>query len=688
MTPGARRELLELLEALCEEQLTPEQHAQLDRLVVANREARRLYVDYVALHGMLSWDAAAAASGKFAALTAGAAGEAQPPRRPPTRRLLIGGLIAAALAVFASLWWLRPPAAGPNPQTDRLADNPHGSLPDLTPDPGIRIGGPSPAVVDRNSPPAVSPGIALGPGDFRPIDVPLSGDVVAAINESIAAGWDAAGVEPSAVADDSEWVRRVYLDLAGRIPSADEAEQFFADSAADKRARLIDALLESPESARYFATQWTNLLVGRSANPELDRTLLHKYLQEQFAANRPWSETVTALITAEGNAHESGPANFLLAHLNNEAVPATAVTARCFLGMQVQCTQCHAHPFHRDWGQEQFWELNSFFQQTTVARKPASDGGPMLAELTSRDVGGPTYYETRSGEMKIAFPKFGETEIDPAATTNRRAELARLLIAGDRPQLARAFVNRTWAHFFGYGFTNPVDDMGPHNPPTHPALLERLADEFVFSGYDVRSLCRHICNAAPYQLTSRPASPQTIDDPAQGDPPLFSRMYLKPLSAEQLYDSLQVATAAMPRPGAAIANTDAQRQHWIGQFFALEANEENCESTTFDGTLPQALSMMNGELVTQAVSTTGATRLAAILAATPDETERIRRISLATLSRYPTREELSGIRDFIRRSVRQQVQSGRAANARAAVDEALRDLYWAYLNSAEFSVNH
>ena len=207
----------------------------------------------------------------------------------------------------------------------------------------------------------------------------------------------------------------------------ERARTWSFDRLTESRAQLVEALVESPETARNFATEWTNLLIGRTANPELDRAALQRFLQDQFASNRPWSETVTALITAEGSARENGAANFLLAHLNNEAVPATAVTARCFLGMQVQCTQCHAHPFYKEWGQEEFWELNSFFQQTAVERKPSAGGGPMTLTLATRDTGGPTYYENRSGEMKVAFPKFANTEVDPGKATNRRHELARLL---------------------------------------------------------------------------------------------------------------------------------------------------------------------------------------------------------------------------------------------------------------------
>ena len=686
MKSKLRQELLDLLEALCEERLSPEQHARLDRLVVENGEARKLYVDYVALHGILSWDVAAAASGEMSVLR----DEAVP--KPATRRIVRPATIAASLAAVLLIGWslllLRPGADQDAPAAAVATNSDESDGSDTAPAAAAPIV--LPGRDRRSDEPSISSAVAGSPLDDEQIDVPFAQDFdpVVAIHDAVASRWESVGVQPAPSAEDAEWVRRVYLDLAGRIPSATEAGEFLDDPADDKRAALIDELLDSPEFARNFATAWTNLLIGRSENRRLDRGNLHAYLRGQFAQNRPWSETVTALITAEGSAKESGPANFLLAHLNNEAVPATAVTARCFLGLQVQCTQCHAHPFYREWGQEQFWELNSFFQQTAVERKAAEDGSGMEFVLTNRPVGGPTYYENRAGEMKVAFPKFAETEVDPDKATNRRRELARLIVAGDDPQLARAFVNRTWAHFFGYGFVNPVDDMGPHNAASHPELLQALANHFVAGDYDVRALCRAICNSAPYQLASRPGDSETNDDPQYGDPPLFSRMYLKPLSAEQLYDSIQVATLADEFPARAIESSAKARHEWIGQFFADENTEENCESSTFGGTLPQALTMMNGDLVTQAVSGAEQTRLSAILAATPDESERIRQIMLATLSRYPTRDELNGIREFLRKSVRQQVQSGRVPNARAAVEESLKDVYWACLNSTEFIVNH
>ena len=255
-----------------------------------------------------------------------------------------------------------------------------------------------------------------------------------------------------------------------------------SSTATAKRSDVVDQLLKQPGFARNWATVWTNLLVGRQPRtPGVSRDELEKFLRDSFAANAPWNEIVYALVSAEGTAEQNPAANFLLAHLNQDAVPATAMTARLFLGIQVQCTQCHDHPFHKD-KQNRFWELKSFFQQTEMTSVPGSAMGSATAdgsagmsavpELVSRKVGGPIYYETLRGEMRAAFPVYAGHKIDPGPAVNRRRELARLIAKEDDRQLALAMVNRTWQHFFGYGFTRPVDDMGPHNPPSNPEVLE------------------------------------------------------------------------------------------------------------------------------------------------------------------------------------------------------------------------
>ena len=449
-----------------------------------------------------------------------------------------------------------------------------------------------PRILSVYKTPELQPGLPLPPPVIAKRPGVRQLTMVEFIDERIATGWEEAEVVPSAVASDAEWLRRVYLDLAGHIPPVQVTAHFIKNNHPRKREEMTSSLLEHPSYASHFSTIWTNLLIGHSLPRDVDRESLLHFLHESFKENRPWNEIVADLISAEGDATENGAANFLLAHLNNEAVPATAISARLFLGTQVQCTQCHDHPFN-DWKQNQFWELNCFFKQTvkekgTVRKK---------AKLVSRSIGGPTFYENRRGLMKAAYPQFSEVKIDPDATINRREQLAQLMAHGEKTLLAEAFVNRLWSHFMGYGFTHPIDDMGPHNAPTHPELLDRLTREFVRSGYDVKQLVVWICNSRPYQLTSQFNAKNYPDNPETGVAPLFSRVYIKAMTAEQLYDSLLVVLSDHSGSQLNRSLLTNARQDWLQQFVYAFDTEENNELMDFNGTIPQALMMMNGDLI-------------------------------------------------------------------------------------------
>ncbi|HTN02654.1 MAG TPA: DUF1549 domain-containing protein, partial [Planctomycetaceae bacterium] len=478
-----------LLEAACEDSLSPEAALRLEVELRDSAEARWLYLTYMELHGSLHWDAA----GGLAAPLPEAHVAQSEPVSPAARRRSTAAIAATALAlvltvVVVPLWW-GSQHAGPAALVDKDAHSvaPQPVVDDINTaaphrDPGVPLIAVHPATEpassghDPSTPvtPAL-PGVAAAETPAS-VDSPTAAAAklipVSLINSELAAGWRLAGIQPSARAEDGEWLRRLTLDIAGRIPSVTELEQFLADRSTDRRAHAVDRLLDSPEYARHLTTEWANLLVGRSCGPEVDLPALKKFLRTGFAANRPWNELVFDLVSAEGNGHDNGAANFLLAHLNNQALPATALTARLFLGQQLQCVQCHKHPFN-DVEQTAFWEFNSFFQQTEAVahrqRDPKS-GREMTVgmSLVNRPAGGPTYYETRNGLMKVAFPRYGGSEVDPAPEVNRRRELARLMTSGDQPQLAAAFINRIWEQFFGHSFTRGVDDLGPHNPPSHP----------------------------------------------------------------------------------------------------------------------------------------------------------------------------------------------------------------------------
>jgi len=514
--------------------------------------------------------------------------------------------------------------------------------------------------------------------------------IIEFINQQIRQGWKDNEVEPSPVAEDTEWVRRVYLDIVGHVPPVDVLEAFLADKDKGKRARLVDKLLDDPAYVRNWTTVWTNLCIGQQTPRRVSREGMQKFFREAFGRNRPWKDVVFDLVTADGHYEENGAVNYLLAQMQDQddGVQLTAMTTRLFMSMQVQCTQCHNHPFN-DWKQDQFWQFNSFFRQVAKRehRKFNAQTGRQeddYSEIVWRDFTGPVYFEKRNGLMQVAFPIYQGSEIDPGPSTDRRRELAKQMTSGDRPLIASAFVNRTWAHFFSYGFTRPIDDMGPHNPATHPELLDRLADEFVKSGYDPKQLMRWIANSEAYNLTSKIGKKNERDNPGAGETALFSHMYVKPMSAEQLYDSLIVATNAHRAGRGGWEESERQRQQWLQQFVRAFGNDMAEESNSFDGTIPQALMMMNTNarpqggdqptLMSGAVSLESGSHLAELIASPGAPNVKIQKLYLSALGRMPTRQELTTLQKAI----------GLNRDPRTAY----QDIFWALLNSNEFILVH
>jgi Protein of unknown function (DUF1553)./Protein of unknown function (DUF1549). len=528
--------------------------------------------------------------------------------------------------------------------------------------------------------------LAAPPPKVEDFSTGISDRVVGQINTFIARGWEDNEVTPSPIADDAEWLRRVYLDIVGHIPPAKTVEAFLENTEPDKRAKLIDELLASPDYVHNFTEVWTNILIGRNTPRRTSRVGMKKFLREAFARNRPWNDVVYDLVTAEGHFEENGAVNFLLSQLQgNERseeyhVEATANLTRIFLGQQVQCTQCHNHPFN-EWKQNQFWEINSFLRQTR--RQDVQKYNPQTGQmdddysvLAYRNFSGPVYFENRAGVMQVAYPTFQGVEIDRNAE-DRRQELGRLMCYDDPThQVARAFVNRMWGHFMGYGFTRPVDDMGPHNPESHPEVVDLLTKEFVESKYDVKQLIRWICNTTSYNLTSQFNPKNQFDNPAAGEVPLFSRMYVKTMQAEQLYDSLLVATNADRAGGAGFEAAENQRERWMADFLRLFGGNETDEPTLFSGTIPQALLMMNGPLVQKAISGEQGSYIHSVLTnpRLRNDAARIEALYLASLGRPPSRSESSQLLKLMK--------------AQRDPVKAYQDLYWALLNSNEFIVNH
>ena len=738
LSPTLLNELQPLLEGICEDRLSVAEETRLEELLLASAEARAYYLQYIDLHGALHWDAALASNaaddavnalvdatimrlaepvGPLATVGSGQSHSRARATKAWLQRICVSvaaGLILAVGIVIGNSTAKpqiavhkvpQPPVTVTQPvarptetgiaereephkfsQDDvRLASQPEnpGTSVEANQKPSAGFGDTAPALTASATPPEKKP--------FTPVRANTGGTgaassatVLAFVNDQLKAGWTQAGITPSPRADDAEWLRRLHLDLVGHIPPVREVEKFLADRSRTKRAVEIDRLLDSPEFARHFATIWTDLLVGRASRAEVNRPALATFLRDNFQRNRPWSEIVYDLVTAEGRTDQNGAVNFLVAHLNGGAIPATGITSRLFLGAQLQCAQCHNHPFDSS-KQEQFWAFNSFFQQAVVVRDEKYDPktGRMLTvgiELATKDSDGPVYFETRNGLMKVAYPEFGGTRVDPGKMTSRRRELARLMTQGEESSLAPAFVNRIWNQFHGRSFTPVVDDMGTHSPPTHPALLDRLSEEFVQSGYDIKQLIRWVCNSESYQLTSRFSDGNSKDNPEAGEIPLFSRMYVKPMSPEQLYDSLVVATQGQLAGGPTLDQTDKTRDQWLRQFVVSFDTEENDETSTLDGSITQSLLMMNGDLVREATSVHAGTWLHKLLASRETETERIQSLFQSALSRPATPKELAMVKKLLK-SAANHVKNAKPENA-------YQDIYWALLNSNEFILNH
>jgi hypothetical protein len=517
------------------------------------------------------------------------------------------------------------------------------------------------------------------------------------INERIRAQWTDWQLKPSPPATDGEWCRRVYLDILGRIPSYQELTEFLADSSPDKKAKLVDKLLYdekyTEEYARNWTTLWTNVLIGRSGGTERDTLIsrpgMQKYLRDSFARNKPYDRMVHELVSATGVTSPgaegfNGAANFLVGKLEEDAALATADTSKIFLGLQVQCTQCHNHPFN-EWKQQKFWEMNAFFRQTRALREFIPGTRDVAsARLANEDFGGESgdpenaeiFYELRNGVMQVAYPVFVDgAAISPSGyleDVNRREELAKLIVASE--YMPKSMVNRMWAHFLGYGFTKPIDDMGPHNPPSHPELLDYLGAQFRESSFNIKDLLKWIALSEAYSLSSKVTSGNKADDPTLGEAPKFSHFYLRQMSAEQLYESLLVATQAQETQ-ASYEEQEKVKREWLSQFVIAFGNDEGIETTTFNGTIPQALMMMNGDLIKKATSGEQGSFLWKVANSKLSNQQKIEYLFMAGLARKPRDYELE---------IANKLLVARRGDAVAA----LQDMWWAVLNSNAFIMNH
>lgn len=477
------------------------------------------------------------------------------------------------------------------------------------------------------------------------------------IDQLLTQKWDHDQIQAAPISEDAEFLRRVYLDLAGVIPTVSESRQFLDDTSADKRQSLIDELLRSPRHSTHLATTWRNLILPDDFDPaQFDRAAgLQTWLREQFVTNLRYDRIVSEFLTASGN-EDDGPAIFYRS-LQVKPEKLAASTAQIFLGLQIQCAQCHDHPFD-SWTQEDFWGYAAFFAQL---RQPPEEQSMMeafrLEDLAEGDVVLPD-------TEQVVLPKFptGEQANDKEGGS-RRIQLSIWMGSRDNPFVAKAAVNRVWSHLFGRGLIHPVDDIGAHNPAVHPQLMDELTEYFVDTGFDLRNLLRVLCNTNAYQLSSVPT------DAAAGHPQMFEWMSLKVMTADQLYDSL---SRSMSRPSVA----GDGRLPFARQQFITTMSSQSSDATDYQQSLQQALILMNGEELNAATQADNGL-MAALGAPFFSDNDRVETIYLSALSRRPRSEE---------KTLLQQMVAG--ADSSEVKQQVLGDIYWALLNSVEFSLNH
>lgn len=519
------------------------------------------------------------------------------------------------------------------------------------------------------------------------------------INEQIRQVWTDNQLTPSPPATDGEWCRRVYLDILGRIPSVQELRDFLASRETDKKLKLVSKLLYdesyTEDYARNWTTIWTNILIGRNGGLEDDtlisRAGMQKFLRDSFARNKPYDRMVYELVSATGSTAPggegfNGATNYLVMKLDENAAQATAMTAKNFLGLQIQCTQCHNHPFN-EWKQQKFWEFNAFFRQTRALREFVPGTRDIAgAKLMNQDFAGEgagadpneaiLYYELRNGILSSAFPVFVDgSEISKSGyleDNDRRTELAKLIIKSEF--MDKTIANRMWGHFLGYGFTKPIDDLGPHNAPTHPVLLDYLGQQVRQNSFDLKELIRWITLSEAYSLSSVVTSKNKSDDPLMGETPKFTHFYLRQMQAEQLYESLLVATQAHKTRGN-YEDQEKIKAEWMRQFTIAFGTDEGDESTTFNGTIPQALMMFNGDLIKDATKLDKGSFLSTIATSNLKPGAKIEYLFQAALARNPTDTELRAAN---------QILTWRQGDTAAA----LQDLFWVVLNTNEFILQH
>ena len=472
---------------------------------------------------------------------------------------------------------------------------------------------------------------------------------------------------PSRLSSDEEFLRRVYLDTVAVLPTVDEAKEFLASSDSNKRAEVIDRLLERPEFNDVWAMNFNQVFRVRGGSMAQGIRRGHRWIRESLARRTPYDQMVRQMVTGQGTLYWDGVAKFYAIGSQNEPPETFAVNvSQTLLGVRLECAKCHNHPFER-WSQDDFYGFSAFF--TRLRQKEVYTANEMTIFL--KPEGEVLHPKTK----KPVAPKFLDGPVvEVAPGDDVRAQLAEWITDRENPWFAHALVNRVWKHYTGRGFVEPVDDFRVTNPPSNPELLDVLADYFVEHEFRIRELVRAILNSRTYQLSS------DSNETNRGDIINYSRYYIKRLDAEQLADAVGQATGVpenyegYPAGTRAMEIPEGSPSYFLRVLGRSEAGEEIRERD-LQIDLAQALHLINGNTIHDKVKAEEGLLEKWLLDGTISDGELLRRVYLSTLSRFPKAEEASYVERLL------------ASNG-AKRREVFEDIYWSIFNSNEFFFNH
>ena len=476
------------------------------------------------------------------------------------------------------------------------------------------------------------------------------------------------GLPPSELCDDTTFLRRVTIDITGRLPKPGETESFRADTSPDKRAAAVDRLLASTDYAEYFAGKWAALLRNkRTDRPAYGTHAFHQWIRTLLNQNRPFSELAAQVVSASGSISTAPAVAWYRAV--RESKDQLQDIAQVFCGQRLQCAQCHHHPYEK-WSQNDYYGFAAFF--STIGRKASDQPAEEAIFHEWKDA---SATNPRSGQPQKPKP-LGSPATALQPQDDPRAALATWLTGQENPFFARMFANRYWKHFFSRALVEPEDDLRVTNPPVNPALLDALAAEFTKSGYDMKAFVRLICTSSTYQLSSLPNEHNATDRQN------FSRFYPRRLQAEVLLDAIDAVTGLTtrfpghPATGRAVSLPDDSfnTSSYFLTVFGRPENSSACEcERTQDSSLAQSLHLLNSKGIQEKL-TNGNGSATALAKDTRPAEERLKQLFVTAYARQPQPEELKKATDYLTKKNGDQ--------------GAWEDMVWALLNTKEFLFNH